>query len=125
MSAAPATQPVIHAEGLTKVYSTGATKVHALRGVDVRVERGDMIAVMGSSGSGKSTLMNILGCLDSPTAGSYWLDGVRVEGLRRNALADIRNARSASCSRGSTSWRGRARWTTSSCRCCTTAPAVR
>ncbi|HSJ63550.1 MAG TPA: ABC transporter ATP-binding protein [Gemmatimonadaceae bacterium] len=93
MSAAPGTQPVIHAEGLTKVYSTGATKVHALRGVDVRVERGDMIAVMGSSGSGKSTLMNILGCLDSPTAGSYWLDGVRVEGLRRNALADIRNAK--------------------------------
>jgi putative ABC transport system ATP-binding protein len=87
------TSEVIRAEGLTKVYTTGATAVHALRGVDVVVERGEMIAVMGSSGSGKSTLMNILGCLDSPTAGSYWLDGVRVERLSRNALADIRNAK--------------------------------
>jgi putative ABC transport system ATP-binding protein len=87
------TSEVIRAEGLTKVYTAGATAVHALRGVDVVVERGEMIAVMGSSGSGKSTLMNILGCLDSPTAGSYWLDGVRVERLSRNALADIRNAK--------------------------------
>lgn len=84
---------VIHARGLTKVYAAGTTKVHALRGVDVIVERGEMIAVMGSSGSGKSTLMNILGCLDLPTDGRYWLDGVRVEGLSRNALADIRNAK--------------------------------
>ena len=84
---------VIRGEGLTKVYKTGATEVRALRGVDILVERGEMIAVMGSSGSGKSTLMNILGCLDSPTAGSYWLDGVRVERLSRNALADIRNAK--------------------------------
>ena len=80
-------------ESLKKVYTTGATAVHALRGVDVTVERGEMIAVMGSSGSGKSTLMNILGCLDSPTSGSYWLDGVRVERLSRNALADTRNAK--------------------------------
>src|SRR5690606_33979062 len=61
-----ATNAVIRAEGLTKVYTTGATEVRALRGVDIVVERGEMIAVMGSSGSGKSTLMNILGCLDSP-----------------------------------------------------------
>jgi putative ABC transport system ATP-binding protein len=84
---------VIRAEGLTKVYATGTTEVRALRGVDIVVERGEMIAVMGSSGSGKSTLMNILGCLDSPTSGSYWLDGVRVDRLSRNALADIRNAK--------------------------------
>jgi len=88
-----AVHDVIHAEGLTKVYATGATEVRALRGVDITVSPGEMIAVMGASGSGKSTLMNILGCLDSPTAGSYWLDGVRVEGLSRNALADIRNAK--------------------------------
>jgi putative ABC transport system ATP-binding protein len=89
----PAPNEVIRAEGLTKVYKTGSTEVHALRGVDIVVERGEMIAVMGSSGSGKSTLMNILGCLDSPTSGSYWLDGVRVERLSRNELADIRNAK--------------------------------
>ena len=93
MSTPQEAPPVIRAEGLKKVYTTGATAVHALRGVDVTVERGEMIAVMGSSGSGKSTLMNILGCLDSPTSGSYWLDGVRVERLSRNALADIRNAK--------------------------------
>jgi putative ABC transport system ATP-binding protein len=91
--AGSATSAVIRAEGLTKVYTTGATEVRALRGVDILVERGEMIAVMGSSGSGKSTLMNILGCLDSPTSGSYWLDGVRVERLNRNALADTRNAK--------------------------------
>jgi putative ABC transport system ATP-binding protein len=87
------TSEVIRAEGLTKVYTTGATEVRALRGVDIVVERGEMIAVMGSSGSGKSTLMNILGCLDLPTSGSYWLDGVRVERLSRNELADTRNAK--------------------------------
>jgi putative ABC transport system ATP-binding protein len=85
------TTPVIHAERLTKVYQTGSTAVHALRGVDLHVERGEMIAIMGASGSGKSTLMNILGCLDQPTAGSYLLDGIRVESLGRNELADIRN----------------------------------
>jgi putative ABC transport system ATP-binding protein len=94
MAAAGDSAPaVIRAEGLTKVYKTGSTEVRALRGVDLLVERGEMIAIMGSSGSGKSTLMNILGCLDLPTAGQYWLDGVRVERLGRNALADIRNAK--------------------------------
>ena len=83
--------PVIRTERLTKVYRSGSTEVHALRGVDLSVERGEMIAVMGASGSGKSTLMNILGCLDVPTAGRYHLDGVRVDGLGKNELADLRN----------------------------------
>jgi putative ABC transport system ATP-binding protein len=84
-------RPVIQVAGVTKVYTMGETKVFALRGVDLEVTNGDMIAVMGSSGSGKSTLMNILGCLDVPTSGSYTLDGVRVDGLSGNALADLRN----------------------------------
>ena len=84
-------RPVIEVRGVTKVYTMGENKVFALRGVDLEVFAGDMIAVMGSSGSGKSTLMNILGCLDVPTGGSYVLDGVRVDGLSGNALADLRN----------------------------------
>jgi putative ABC transport system ATP-binding protein len=83
--------PVIRIEGVTKVYSTGRTEVHALRGVDLSIGHGEMVAIMGASGSGKSTLMNILGCLDVPTAGIYWLDGTRVEGMSRNQRADIRN----------------------------------
>jgi putative ABC transport system ATP-binding protein len=69
----------------------GRTEVRALRGIDLVVEPGEMIAVMGASGSGKSTLMSILGCLDAPTSGSYFLDGTRVDGLTRNELADLRN----------------------------------
>ena len=84
---------VIRVEDLRRVYSTGQTEVHALRGVDLEVAAGVMVAIMGPSGSGKSTLMNILGCLDRPTGGSYLLDGVRVDGLGKNALADIRNAK--------------------------------
>ncbi|HCU11123.1 MAG TPA: macrolide ABC transporter ATP-binding protein [Gemmatimonadetes bacterium] len=83
--------PVIHVEGLSRIYRMGANTVHALRGVELSVERGEMVAIMGSSGSGKSTLMNILGCLDVPTEGSYVLDGVRVNGLSKNDLADLRN----------------------------------
>jgi putative ABC transport system ATP-binding protein len=82
---------VIRTEGLRKTYQMGQNTVHALRGVDLTVEPGEMIAVMGASGSGKSTLMNILGCLDSPSGGSYFLDGIRVDGQSKNALADIRN----------------------------------
>jgi putative ABC transport system ATP-binding protein len=84
---------VIRVEGVRKTYVTGKTEVHALRGVSVAIERGEMVAIMGASGSGKSTLMNILGCLDRPTAGSFWLDGVRVDGMTKNELADIRNAK--------------------------------
>jgi len=82
---------VIHTEGLTKVYTMGTTKVHALRGVDFEVHRGEMVAIMGASGSGKSTLMNIVGGLDYPTAGTYTLDGIQVQELGKNKLADIRN----------------------------------
>ncbi|HKJ93471.1 MAG TPA: ABC transporter ATP-binding protein [Longimicrobiales bacterium] len=82
---------VIEAHDLEKTYEMGHTSVHALRGVDVVVGRGEMVAIMGASGSGKSTLMNILGCLDRPTSGVYALDGVRVDGLDKNELADIRN----------------------------------
>jgi len=84
-------QAVIRTEGLTKTYVMGTNTVHALRGVDLTVESGEMIAVMGTSGSGKSTLMNILGCLDIPSSGSYFLDGIRVDGQSKDALADIRN----------------------------------
>jgi len=82
---------VIHTEKLVKTYATGTTEVHALRGIDLAVEKGEFIAIMGTSGSGKSTLMNLLGCLDTPTSGSYAIDGVNVEGLGNNELAAIRN----------------------------------
>ena len=87
------TAPVIRVEHVVKTYDLGATAVRALRGVDLTIQSGEMIAIMGASGSGKSTLMNILGCLDAPTTGAYWLDGVRVDGLSRNALADLRNVK--------------------------------
>ncbi|HJQ21892.1 MAG TPA: ABC transporter ATP-binding protein [Gemmatimonadaceae bacterium] len=82
---------VIEIAGVTKVYSTGSNRVVALRGVDLTVREGELVAVMGSSGSGKSTLMNILGALDVPTEGTYTLDGTRVNGLSKNQLADLRN----------------------------------
>src|SRR5688500_15174725 len=82
---------VIHTSGLTKTYVSGANQVHALRGVDLTVGRGELVAIMGTSGSGKSTLMNVLGCLVQPSEGTYVLDGVRVNGMSRNQLADLRN----------------------------------
>ena len=84
-------RPVIQISQVKKVYRMGTNEVAALNGVDLTVDAGEMIAIMGSSGSGKSTLMNILGCLDVPTEGTYVLDGTRVNGLSRNALADLRN----------------------------------
>jgi putative ABC transport system ATP-binding protein len=82
---------LIRCEDLWKIYRLGDVEVQALRGLDLSIESGEFVAVMGSSGSGKSTLMNILGCLDQPTKGRYWLNGVDVAGLRADQLADIRN----------------------------------
>jgi putative ABC transport system ATP-binding protein len=82
---------VIHTQALIKTYVSGTNEVHALRGIDLTIERGELVAIMGTSGSGKSTLMNLLGCLDSPTSGTYELDGVHVESLGKNELAAIRN----------------------------------
>lgn len=83
--------PVIHVEKLTKNYFLGRTIVPALRGVNLEVEKGEFVALMGPSGSGKSTFMNLLGCLDRPTSGNYLLDGVQVSTMNANQLADIRN----------------------------------
>jgi len=82
---------VIQTDRITKTYISGTNEVHALSNVDLTVTRGELVAIMGTSGSGKSTLMNLLGCLDTPTSGSYTLDGVRVDGLGKNELAAIRN----------------------------------
>jgi putative ABC transport system ATP-binding protein len=84
---------VIRVTDLVKVYGRGDNAVAALQGVSFDVPRGDMVAIMGSSGSGKSTLMNIIGCLDHPTSGSYLLDGEDVSRLSRDRLAEIRNER--------------------------------
>ncbi|BCB80949.1 ABC transporter ATP-binding protein [Phytohabitans flavus] len=84
---------VLDVRGVTKVYGDGAATVHALRGVSLSVEGGEYVAIMGSSGSGKSTLMNILGCLDIPSAGQYLLDGVDVSRLNDRQLALVRNRR--------------------------------
>jgi putative ABC transport system ATP-binding protein len=89
----PAVRPVIDVRDVSRVYELGQVRVHALRGVSLRVMSGDMVAIMGSSGSGKSTLMNILGCLDAPTSGRYLIDGVDVAGLDEDDLADLRNRR--------------------------------
>ncbi len=89
--AAPAAHAMIELEEVTKVYRMGSVQVHALKGVSLRVAEGEFIAIMGASGSGKSTLMNIIGCLDLPTAGRYLLDGVDVRRLNDNQLALIRN----------------------------------
>lgn len=89
--AADARDVVIRIEGIEKSYGTGRAQVRALRGIDLEIRRGEMVAIMGASGSGKSTLMNVLGCLDRPTAGTYVLDGLRVESLGAVELADTRN----------------------------------
>lgn len=82
---------LIQIEHLTKTYMLGEVEVHALRGVSIGVSRGEFVAIMGASGSGKSTFMNILGCLDKPTKGSYILENIDVSKLTRDELAHIRN----------------------------------
>ena len=82
---------VIHTEALKKDYELGAETVHALRGVDLEVQRNEYVAIMGPSGSGKSTLRNLIGCLDTPTAGEYWLNNTAVARLDDDELATIRN----------------------------------
>ncbi len=85
------TQPLIKIESVYKSYDMGAEIVHALRGINLTITRGEYVAIMGPSGSGKSTLMNILGCLDTPTSGSFILNGKQVSEMDDNELADIRN----------------------------------
>ena len=82
---------VIRTENLVKTYEMGAEQVHALQGIDVEISKGEYVAIMGPSGSGKSTLMNLIGCLDSPTSGRYWLAGRLVSDLEDDELAYIRN----------------------------------
>ena len=90
-TAAPARVAVIETHGLGKVYSPGSeAEVVALKGVDMRIQRGDFVAIMGPSGSGKSTLMNLIGCLDTPSSGSYFCDGVDVSTLNAEELAELR-----------------------------------
>ena len=84
---------IIDMTGIRKIYRTGKIQVEALRGVDLAVEQGGFVAVVGPSGSGKSTLLNLLGCLDTPTSGAYRLGGEAVAGLSRDELADVRNRR--------------------------------
>ena len=87
------TAHLIEMRGLTRVYQLGPQEIFALRGVDLVIERGEYVAIMGPSGSGKSTLMNIIGCLDTPTAGEYLLDGISVGTMNDDELAAVRNGR--------------------------------
>ena len=89
----PNGRAIIEMAGIRKVYDTGKVKVEALKGVDLRIEKGEFVAIVGPSGSGKSTLMNLLGCLDTPTGGDYFIGGEKVAGLTRDALAEVRNRR--------------------------------
>ena len=84
-------QHLIEVRNVYKIYNPGENEVHALDGISVTIDRGEFVAIVGHSGSGKSTFMNMLGCLDSPTSGDYFLDGVNVAGMTDDELSDIRN----------------------------------
>jgi len=102
---APPESCMIAAEDLWKTYDMGSEQqVHALRGVNLRIQRNEYVAIMGPSGSGKSTLMNLIGCLDTPSQGKYWLNNQLVSELDDDELARIRTRKSASSSRPSTCW---------------------
>jgi ABC-type sugar transport system ATPase subunit len=88
-----AAPPLLELRGVTKVYGEGEAAVHALRGVDLAIQRGEFVAILGTSGCGKSTAMNMLGCLDAPTAGEYRIEGVSVGALPADVLAALRNRR--------------------------------
>ena len=85
--------PIIEMAGIRKVYDTGKVQVEALKGVDLKIGKGEFVAIVGPSGSGKSTLMNLIGCLDTPSGGDYFIGGEKVAGLSRDQLADVRNRR--------------------------------
>src|ERR671913_1094967 len=91
LTRAPERAEVIQLEGVHKTYTMGDVEVHALRGVSLTIPEGEFVAIMGTSGSGKSTMMNIVGCLDRPTRGTYVLDGTDVSGLSKDERADIRS----------------------------------
>src|SRR5689334_20799948 len=82
---------MIRLEAVKRVFKLGAEDVHALRGIDLEIRDGEMVAIVGPSGSGKSTLMNLIGCLDSPTEGRYWIDGIDASTLDDDGLAELRN----------------------------------
>ena len=86
-------ETIIEMEAIRKVYDTGKIKVEALRGIDLDISKGEFVAIVGPSGSGKSTLMNLIGCLDTPTSGTYRLTGQLVAGMNKDALATVRNRR--------------------------------
>ena len=95
---------VVRVANLTKVYSMGDQRVEALKDISLTIESGDFAAIMGASGSGKSTCMNIIGCLDTPTSGDYWLGGERVGGLSKDPWRKSATKSSVSFSRGSIFW---------------------
>ena len=88
----PTTNAILQLRGITRDFKLGAQTVHVLKGIDLDIAKNEYVALMGPSGSGKSTLMNLLGCLDTPTSGSYELNGTDVSSLNDNALAEIRNS---------------------------------
>jgi predicted ABC-type transport system involved in lysophospholipase L1 biosynthesis ATPase subunit len=106
---------LIRLQKISRRYQMGGETVHALREVSLEIQRGEYVAIMGPSGSGKSTLMNLLGCLDTPTSGTYELNGNRVSEMNDNQLAEIRNRKSVSFSRRSTCCRAPTRCATWNC----------